>query len=137
MDIKEWLNRGRKCSNMIDALELQKNKMRKYMLSSACKDYKLAMHRYFEYEDKIDKEIDNIVAVRNEIAELIFHMPYGPSRQILQLRYLCMVDTWDEIADKMHYDLRWIHRRIHPQALCEAEKIRDGITDRPARKQAH
>lgn len=133
MDIKEWLNRGRKSSKMIEGLEEEKNNMRKFMLSPSCTDYKAAIHRYFAYEARIDSEIDKIIIVKNEISDLISRLPYGPSRQILQLRYLCMVDTWDEIAAKMNYDLRWIHRRIHPQALRDAEKIRDGVIDRPVK----
>lgn len=122
MQIKEWLNRGRDCEGMITDLELEKEEARKQVFGSGS-NYRTAFHRYLNYEKKLDEEIDRLFFIKQEIFEIIKRMPPGAERRLLQLRYLCMVDTWENVAEKMHYDLRWIHRKIHPNALKMAERI--------------
>lgn len=53
--------------------------------------------------------------IRAEIIGALDRMDKPEERQVLYLRYLCML-TWDQVADKMHYDRRTA-TRIHGRAL--------------------
>lgn len=127
MQIKEWLNRGRECNNLINSLQADKDAMRRLVYSDLDCDYKNIMQKYINYENRIHREIDRLIDIKSEIFDVIHRIDDKRLRQVLQLRYLCMVDTWDEIADRMYTSTRWIHGRLHPQALAEAQKIRENI----------
>ena len=53
--------------------------------------------------------------IRAEIIGALDRMERPEERQVLYLRYLCLL-TWDQVADKMHYDRRTA-TRIHGRAL--------------------
>ena len=128
LNIKEWLNRAIKTEKEIEALELQKEHIRKFVFSDMSLNYRTLFKEYLDYENKINSEIDKMFETRKEIFNVICEIPDPRSRQLLQLRYLCNSDyTWEKIADKMKYDLRWIHRRLHPQALKDAEAAREKL----------
>ena len=72
-------------------------------------------------EEAIDKEIDRLISLREEIAELIHKVSGGKSRRVLQLRYLCCM-SWCDVASKMRLNLRYAHR-LHDAAVKELEKF--------------
>ena len=52
---------------------------------------------------------DDTIKERKSIASDIDAMQDGREKDLLKLRYiLCM--TWEDVADQMHLDVRWVHR---------------------------
>lgn len=125
VNIKDWLNRGRKAEGIINDLELTKECIRCTLFKNQSKDYKILFEKYLELESEINSEIDKLFEIKKEIYDLIKQMPYSQHRRILQLRYLCML-SWEQIANITHYEKSWVQRGIHSQALQLAQKIRDG-----------
>ena len=68
---------------------------------------------------KIDREIDRYVDMREEIQTAISMVDDIQLRTLLSLRYINGL-TWEKIAVEMNYDYRWI-LRLHGKALSEIE----------------
>jgi len=60
-------------------------------------------------------QIDALMHESKRAERLIAVLPDGRHRSVLQLRYLCGMG-WEEIADKMQYTLRWVHK-LHREAI--------------------
>lgn len=74
---------------------------------------------------EINKDIDNLVDLKEEISQVIAGVEQTDLRMILEKRYLCF-HSWEKIASEMFYDLRWLHR-LHGRALESAGKVYDKI----------
>ena len=126
LNIKEWLNRARRTEEILQTLESEKEYTRNLIFSGQNVDYKSLIAKYFDYEKQIDTEIDKLVDIKKEVLSVIGQIEDIRSKQLLTLRYL-EYNTWDAVSEKMNYDLRWIHRKLHPQALRDAERIRGSM----------
>ena len=68
-----------------------------------------------DLETKINNEIENYVSVKNEIHSVIEAVENNDEKLCLRYRYIEFM-SWDDIADKMHYELRNVFR-LHGKAL--------------------
>ena len=68
-----------------------------------------------DLENEIDTDIDQLVAIRDEIKAVIESVEDDRERLLLQYRYLDG-KTFEWIAAEMNYSCRQIHR-LHSQAL--------------------
>ncbi len=71
-----------------------------------------------EYE--IDADIDRLVDLKRAMFHFVANVKHGSHRMLLELRYL-EGKTWEEVAETMGYELRWIYR-LHGRALKEADR---------------
>ena len=71
----------------------------------------------------ISKEVDTLRAERRLICGIVDRMPNPKYKQVLELRYFSPQRmTWEEIAEKMGLDVRWVYR-LHGEALLEYAKV--------------
>ena len=82
--------------------------------------------RVVELEIEIDKQIDNLVAVKAEILNAISKLSDGRYREILRLRYIRGM-TFEAIAVEMNYSWRHVCT-LHGRALLKMEGIINGLT---------
>lgn len=74
-----------------------------------------AVAKIIDLENRINTEIDILVDMRDDIRAKISAVDDARLRQILAMRYINF-KRWEDIADAMHTDLRWIYR-LHGKAL--------------------
>ena len=72
-----------------------------------------------DLENEINTDIDSLIALKREIVSTIKAVPNLEYQTLLELRYLCF-KSWDQIAVKMGYDLRYTHK-LHKRALEECK----------------
>ena len=80
-----------------------------------------AVVKLIDLEYEINDDIDRLVDLKREMADLIGEIADPSHRILLELRYLGG-NRWEDIALKMGYDLRWIYR-LHGRALKEVDLI--------------
>lgn len=68
-----------------------------------------------DLENEINMEIDKLYSLKNDIMRSINLIDNKDYQVLLNLRYLNFL-TWEEIADKMWYNVRHIYR-LHKQAI--------------------
>lgn len=68
-----------------------------------------------EMERALDRDIDRLIDLKREIAEVIAAVPDMRYRTLLEYRYLCGW-SWARIARAMHYGEDWV-RHAHGWAL--------------------
>jgi hypothetical protein len=61
--------------------------------------------KLIDLEREIDKDIDKLVDLKREIIDIINQVENPTYRLLLELRYISG-NTWEDIAEKMQYDLR-------------------------------
>ena len=71
---------------------------------------------------ELEKEISQLMQYAREAEKRIATLRDERYRAVLQLRYLCGYD-WQEIADRLHFSLRWTHK-LHGEALQELARNR-------------
>ncbi len=71
--------------------------------------------KVIDLEYEIDADIDRLVDLKREIIEVVNSVQHPECQLVLELRYLSYMN-WEEIAERMNYSYRQIHR-IHGQAL--------------------
>lgn len=71
--------------------------------------------RLVDTKNEIISMIDNLLALKKEIEGVIAELENPKYSQILTLRYI-NGKKWENIAQIMHMDLRWVHR-LHGRAL--------------------
>lgn len=74
--------------------------------------------KIMELEKEMAFQLGEKIRLRREIGQAIEEVQQGNLKHLLRLRYIngC---KWDEIGQRMNYDVRWV-RRLHNKAL---EKI--------------
>ena len=77
-----------------------------------------------DLEKEITAEMERMVELKKEIAEVIGRVEDPALQTLLELRYLCYRD-WPEIMSEMYYSKTSVHR-LHQKAL---EKIMQILTD--------
>lgn len=144
---KQWLMRARNIDREINELLKEKEKVRDRVLKitqsytgdavQSTKDPH-KFDRLVELEMEIDRNIDELVAVKTEILHGIAKLSDGRYREILRLRY-CNEQkdekdengehktgcTFEQIAVKMNYSYKQICR-LHGRALLKMEEIING-----------
>lgn len=71
--------------------------------------------RLVDTKNEIISMIDRLLALKKEIEGVIAELENPKYSQILTLRYI-NGKKWENIAQIMHMDLRWVHR-LHGRAL--------------------
>lgn len=71
--------------------------------------------RLVDTKNEIISMIDRLLALKKEIEGVIVELENPKYSQILTLRYI-NGQKWENIAQIMHMDLRWVHR-LHGRAL--------------------
>ena len=75
--------------------------------------------RIVDLENEIHDEIEQLIALKKQIRDVINKLENVNEKLVLKYRYL-MFFQWEEICDKMHYSPRQIHR-FHDSALENIE----------------
>ena len=123
-ETKHWLNRGFKLQpekkNIIDEIEMIRNGMTSIKAIDYSAD--IVQHSVGNgFAEKLDGDIERISALEDrlgrlsatekEIAEAIDKLADSKRRAVLNWRYVQFL-KFDEIAEKMSYDVRQVYR-IH------------------------
>ena len=75
--------------------------------------------KYIEYKNKLECRIDDLYAVKCEIADAISKVTNPTYRTLLELRYLRYM-TWEKIAEEMsRSSVWWVRTELHSKALRE------------------
>lgn len=77
--------------------------------------------RLMEAEEELNRQIDELVDLKMDIARLIDQVHNESFRLILEKRYLCF-RQWDQIAAEMHYSRRWVLNK-HDRAVEVVDKL--------------
>ena len=77
--------------------------------------------RLMEAEEELNRQIDELVDLKMDIACLIDQVHNESFRLILEKRYLCFLQ-WDQIAAEMHYSRRWVLNK-HDRAVEVVDKM--------------
>ena len=129
MTTKEYLNKLRTLDKQIDSKLEQIDRLRSLAervtttLSFTPKgagganrtDY--CIERIWQLEKEVTEDIDRLVDMKSGIRGAIERVENDKYRLLLEYRYLCG-NTWEQIAEKMRIDLRWVYR-MHGRALQE------------------
>ena len=76
-----------------------------------------------EAEDELNADIDRLVSVRKEIADVIGQLESERYRLILEKRYLCF-QAWDDIGHDLNICVRWAQAQ-HNEAVQQIQEILD------------
>ena len=76
-----------------------------------------------EAEEELNRRIDELVAMKLEIADVIDRVEDAMLRLVLEKRYLSFL-SWGQIATDLHYSGRWLQKR-HNAALAAVQRILD------------
>ena len=133
LNAKQWLSRARTIDREINELLKEKEEVRDRVLKitqsytadavQSSKDPH-KFDRVVELEAEIDRNIDELVAVKTEINKGISQLTDGRYREILRLRYLQGM-TFERIAVTMNYSWRHVCT-LHGRALLKMEEIVNG-----------
>ena len=69
----------------------------------------------WDVHNELQQEIARLMKKSREAEMLIQTLADDRHRAVLELRYLCAM-TWEEIAQKTHFTVRWAHK-LHKEAL--------------------
>lgn len=69
----------------------------------------------WDVHNELQQEIARLMKKSHEAEKLIQTLADDRHRAVLELRYLCAM-TWEEIAQKTHFTVRWAHK-LHKEAL--------------------
>lgn len=133
MTTKEWLMRGWKIDKEINALISAQNRAYEQLIGGAVsygeKVQKSKQNSqeemrltYIAYEEKINRRIDELNAVKIEIHSAIEEVESSVLRILLIERYI-NYKTWNEIADEMGYSYKHVVHNLHSHALKKIAPI--------------
>ena len=130
MTAKEWLNRGYRLDLEINQLEEAKHRMLD-TITNTTPNYEGDVvsgtrnpHKYdtyVEYCDKVDRRIDELVGIKEEIQDAIAMLPNTMHRAVLIGRYLNF-KSWEQIAYELNYSYQRVFQ-VHNKALKEIANI--------------
>lgn len=139
MTTKEWLSRGWKLDNEINALLSEQKRAFDIACGTTTRisDDKVQASRgnsaetkfinYLEYSKMIDDRIDELYAIKQEILKAINKLEDNTYRTLLIERYINF-KTWENIAVDMNYCYKHIVHTLHPKSLkCIKEVIECNI----------
>ena len=133
MTAKQWLNRGYRINEEINELiKEQKQALLQATSTALCGGEKVQSSNentverrfvnYAAYSETIDKRIDELYSIKNEILAAINEVEDNTLRRLLILRYIKFY-TWEEIAEKMNYSYVHVVHNLHPKALKRVNRI--------------
>ncbi len=123
MTVKEWLSRGRKINQEIEALIDEQERLMRVIgtlrpdkvQQSRGNVSEDKMVRYIEYKQRLDDAIDRCYDTKREIYDAISQVKDSTLRTLLILRYISF-KSWEEIAEIMHYSRSQLNR-FHAKAI--------------------
>lgn len=131
MTTKDWLNRGWALDREITALESAKRRAYDRCVSGVASVSGApgggggasdgSLSRYADFAAQVDAQIDKLVGIKQEIADVIAQVPDSSLRALLVRRYMNF-EKWEVIAVCLNYSRRQVTRR-HGQALKEVGRI--------------
>ena len=130
MTAKKWMSRARRIDREINnLLQLKQNTRDNLPKITQAFDHDTVsgspdphkFDRLVALEDEIDKRVDDLIQVKQEILEMITLIPDRNQRIVLTSYYLNM-KTWEQIAVDMHYSYDNI-MRLRKHGLIEVDKI--------------
>lgn len=134
MDAKDWFMRGWKLDKEVDRLMAARDAVKAKVMSVTaslggvvvdCTKDPHKNDRLVEYEDALDRHIDEYVDITREIEAVIHQIPDERYRTLLIDRYM-LFKPWKQIAVDEGYCKRHI-KRLHGEALKAAEEyIQEG-----------
>ena len=74
-----------------------------------------------DYQNEITEDMERLVSLQKEISSRIGQLGKSEYQVILNDRYLEGMD-WQEIADDMHYTVRWV-QSLHGEALIAMQEL--------------
>ena len=119
MTAKKWLQRGWKINQRINRLIKQK--------SDIDKSVGMDFVSYDTFENHINKNIDRLYKIKNEIMSAIDKVEDYRLHDLLVNRYINFY-TWEKIAEDMDYSVVHIYR-LHGQALKEFQNVMECYVD--------
>lgn len=135
MTAKAWLKRGWQLDREINSLLRTKEETRAWLMSVTASytgepvNGTRDPHRYdrlAELDEKIDRRIDQLVAVKQEIVDAIAQVEDSRYRTLLTERYM-EFKTWEQIAVDMNYTWRRV-MQLHGEALNSIGQVVDMIS---------
>lgn len=147
MDVKEYLREARHAFWRADALCCRAERYRELATrATGCMDalrlggtpMRSKVETYvlelMTAHQELKEQIHELLAITREAEKVIARLKDERYRSVLQLRYLCGYD-WQDIADRLHFSLRWVHK-LHGEALKElAEMYPNGCPVTPVQGQ--
>ena len=128
MTVKQWLNRGYRINEEINELVKEQKQALLQATSTALSGgegekvqssngntTERRFVNYAAYSETIDKRIDELYSIKNEILTAINSVDDNTLRELLILRYVKFY-KWEEIAEKMNYSKRRVYD-FHGRAL--------------------
>lgn len=135
MTAKEWLKRARKLDKEINQLLIAKRDAYASAIGRGVDTSKEQVQggegngtedkfiRVADYELLIDKKIDKLLEIKQEIIEAVDTVENSTYKALL-LAYYVNCKTWEQVAEDMDYDVRWIYI-LHKRALKEIGEVLD------------
>ena len=130
MNAKQWLSRARFIDREIALLQRTKEETRDN-LTKITQSYESDgaqttkdPHKYdrlVELENEIDQKVDELIATKREILNVIFKVEDRNQRQVL-ISYYIRMKTLEKIAVEMNYSFRQIGN-IRRYGIREVQKI--------------
>jgi DNA-directed RNA polymerase specialized sigma subunit len=111
-DMRE-LERLRALSTSVAAIDYGREKVSSSVKTSS--NVEDIVMKICKYEDKIKREMDELIAVQTEIRDTIMQVKHTNERLVLKLRYIDFMD-WNDISEEMGYSYRQV-TRLHGEAL--------------------
>lgn len=126
MTAKEYLSQARHLDQRIEARIEERRRLQEQVTAARSPqltgmprggkhDWTDAVDRVVDLTASIDAEIRELCRLKREIGETIDRVEDARYRTLLELRYRSFY-SWEQIAEAMHYDVRWIYL-LHGEAL--------------------
>lgn len=130
MTTKEWFSRGRRLDKHINSLLETRDRLYAQATSTTPKlsgevvDGTRDPHKFdslMVMEDMIDREIDKLYDIKQEILAVVLQLEDFRYRDVLMKRYVD-IKTWEQIAVEMNYGWTQVHN-LHGSALGAASEL--------------
>lgn len=133
MTVKKWLKRARVIDVEINQLLIAKKEAYEYALGCGVDTSKESVQgsggngsedkfiKVADYEMMIDKKIDLLLTVKNEIIKAVDEVEDSTYRTLL-IAYYVNCRTWEQVAEEIGYGVRHIYR-IHEEALKKIGEV--------------
>lgn len=133
MKARSYLNRVFQQEKLIEADRVELAQLRLLATSISATEYgkeggrgesdrpmERSLGRIMELEEKIQRDIDQSIAMREEVRGLLGGLGDNLERAVMQRRYLCM-ESWESVARVLGMSERHVYR-LHGEALKKLDK---------------
>ena len=135
MTAKEFLRQARYIDRRIDAAIERRERMRARletgrrstltgMPRGGAHPWTDLADRMIDLDRRLDEQIRRMVRLKLAAVDAIAAVEDARMREVLELYYLDGF-TWEQVAERMKYDVRWIYR-LHGKALLEV-RVPEGV----------